>query len=158
MKKAAWKETTLHGLMLKEKTIHANGRSGIDCGRLWRDFDLGKYAENMPGRLGDEVFAVYHRYDGNHEQPFSYFVGCRVAPDTELLPQLHRLTIPEGLYLHVTAAGKMPRCMSDAWQEIHRGAIPRSYLLDFEVYDERSNDWSNATIDIYLSVISESLP
>ena len=46
----------------------------------------------------------------------------------------------------------MPDCMFAAWKNIWETEIPRSFQLDFEVYDERSKDWSNAEVDIYLSI------
>jgi predicted transcriptional regulator YdeE len=29
----------------------------------------------------------------------------------------------------------------------------RAYIADFEVYDERSNDHNNVTLDIYIEII-----
>jgi predicted transcriptional regulator YdeE len=46
----------------------------------------------------------------------------------------------------------MPGCMVDKWREIWNSDIPRAYKFDFEIYDERSQDWSDAEVDIYLSV------
>ena len=46
----------------------------------------------------------------------------------------------------------MPDCVINAWKEIWGSNIPRSYKMDFEVYDERSKDWGNAEVEVYLSV------
>ena len=145
-------ETKLVGIALKTKTTNVDGQSSMDCGELWQEFENEKYAELIPDKLSDEIVAVYHQYEGDHTQPFSYFIGCKVNADIVVPLGLESLTIPKGTYQKIVAKGKMPDCVVNAWKEIWVSAIPRSYKMDFEVYDERSKDWSNAEVDVYLSV------
>jgi len=145
-------EIKLVGLALKAKTSNINEQSSIDCGNLWQEFEEGKYAELIPNKLSDEILAVYHDYEGDHTQPFSYFIGCKVKPDIVVPPGLETLTIPKGTYQKIHAKGKMPDCVANAWKEVWVSGIPRSYIMDFEVYDEKSKDWANAEVEVYLSV------
>jgi predicted transcriptional regulator YdeE len=145
-------EINLVGLSLKPKTVNANGQSAIDCGNLWQEFEKKNYAASIRNKLSDEVFGVYYLYEGDHTKPFSYFVGCKVTPGTEAPAGLENLVIPAGTYHKVTAKGQMPACMVNAWKEIWSSNVPRTYEVDFEVYDERSKDWNNAEVDIYLSI------
>jgi predicted transcriptional regulator YdeE len=147
-------ETKLVGLALKEKTTNVNEQSSIDCGNLWQEFEKGKYAEMIPNKLTEEILAVYHQYEGDHTQPFSYFIGCKVKPGTEAPVGLETLTIAKGTYQKIDAKGKMPDCVANAWKEIWVSDIPRSYKMDFEVYDEKSKDWNDAEVEVYLSVES----
>jgi len=147
-------EAKLIGLALKGKTTNINEQSSIDCGNLWQEFEKGKYAEKIPNKLTDEIFAVYHQYEGDYTEPFSYFIGCKVKADTEVPAGLETLTIAKGIYQKINAKGKMPDCVVNAWKEIWISNIPRSYKMDFEVYDERSKDWSNAEVEVYLSIES----
>ena len=142
----------LVGLSLKKKTLNENGQSTIDCGNLWQEFEKNNVAGSIPGKLSDEVFGVYYQYEGDHTKPFLYFVGCKVSSHTEVLPGLENLIIPGAIYHKVTAKGKMPGCIANAWKEIWASDIPRAYKVDFELYDERSKDWNNAEVDIYLSI------
>ena len=152
MNKVEMEETKLVGLALKGKTTNINEQSSIDCGNLWQEFEEGKYAELIPNKLSDEILAVYHDYEGDHTQPFSYFIGCKVKPDIVVPPGLETLTIPKGTYQKIHAKGKMPDCVANAWKEVWVSGIPRSYIMDFEVYDEKSKDWANAEVEVYLSV------
>jgi predicted transcriptional regulator YdeE len=145
-------DINLIGLALKTKTINTNGQSGLDCGNLWQEFKMGKYAETIPDKLSDEIFGVYYEYEGDNIKPFSYFVGCKVRPNTEAPQGLQSLIIPKGIYHKINAKGKMPQCVVNAWKEIWNSSIPRIYQTDFEVYDERSKDWNNAEVDVYLSI------
>jgi predicted transcriptional regulator YdeE len=147
-------EAKLIGLALKGKTTNINEQSSIDCGNLWQEFEKGKYAEKIPNKLTDEILAVYHQYEGDYTEPFSYFIGCKVKADTEVPAGLETLTIAKGIYQKINAKGKMPDCVVNAWKEIWISNIPRSYKMDFEVYDERSKDWSNAEVEVYLSIES----
>lgn len=145
-------EAKLVGLALKAKTTNINEQSNIDCGNLWQEFEKGKYAEIIPNKLTDEILAVYHQYEGDHTKPFSYFIGCKVKAGTKVPPGLETLTIAKGTYQKIDAKGKMPDCVINAWKEVWLSDIPRSYKMDFEVYDERSKDWNNAEVEVYLSV------
>ena len=47
----------------------------------------------------------------------------------------------------------MTGCVTDAWKEIWNSNTERKFGFDFEVCDERSQDWSNAEVDIFISTI-----
>jgi predicted transcriptional regulator YdeE len=152
MNKVKIYDTHLVGLPLKEKTVNANGQSGIDCGNLWQEFIKNNVAASIPNKISDELFAVYYEYEGDYTKPFLYFIGCKVQANTEAPAGLENLVIPAGSYHKLTAKGQMPEFIVHAWKEIWASDIPRIYQVDFEVYDERSKDWNNAEVDIYLSV------
>src|SRR4029078_11678261 len=96
-------EVRLIGLSLKTKTTNENAQSAIDCGNLWQEFDKGNYAYRIPGRLSDEVLAVYYNYEGDYTKPFSYFIGCKVNMDAEVPAGLQSLVIPKGTYQKIIA-------------------------------------------------------
>lgn len=150
--KRKFEDIKLIGLALPSKTTNKNGKSSIDCGNLWQRFENEGYFSKIPNKVGNEIYAVYHNYEGDHTDPFSYFIGCQVKNENEIPDDLDLLTIPEGSYQKVIAKGKMPDCISDTWQAIWKSDIPRTYRADFEVYDERSQDWSDAEVDIFVSV------
>jgi len=141
----------LIGLRLRHKTTNEGGQSGIDCGGLWQKFIQGGFAERIPDVLSNEIYAVYFDYEGDHTKPFAYFIGCKVSADTKAPHDMDSLMIPSDRYTKVIASGQMPDCVANAWKEIWSSSINRKYNYDFEVYDERSKDWSNAEIDLYIS-------
>jgi predicted transcriptional regulator YdeE len=145
-------EFKLTGLTLKTKTTNENGQSSIDCGNLWQKFTEGKYADIIPDKLGNDIFAVYYNYDGDYTKPFSYFIGCQVKKFETIPDAMENLIIPEGKYHVITAIGKIPDCIASAWSDIWKSAIERAYKFDFEVYSEKSRDWNNAEVEIFLSV------
>lgn len=143
----------LAGLALARKTTNANGRSSHDCGKLWSEFEAADMVSKIKNRLTDDVIAVYHQYEGNQMQSFSYFIGCKISPDDEASEELDYLTITEGVYQKISVSGKMPDCMTNAWKEIHDSDIKRAFTADFEIYGPKSQNWDNAEIEIMLSVL-----
>lgn len=149
--KVSLDEIKLLGLDLGRKTTNENRQSSIDGGNLWQKFEKGNYAARIPNKTGDEIYAVYYGYEGDHTKPFGYFIGCKVISHSVVPEGLNKLTIPGGTYRKITARGKMPDCIINAWKEIWASDFQRSYTYDFEVYHERSKDWNDAEIDMYLS-------
>ncbi|KQC02580.1 GyrI-like domain-containing protein [Pedobacter sp. Hv1] len=147
-------EFELIGLSLPAKTSNINQQAMIDCGNLWQQFETENIIASIPNKLSEEIFAVYHNYDGDYTQPYAYFIGCKVEKGTVATKGLSQLTIPQNTYQKIIAKGKMPDCVANAWIEIWNTDLPRVYAPDFEVYDEQSKDWNNATVSIYLSVKS----
>lgn len=151
MKNEKKDECKLIGLKLDKKTTNEGGKSSIECGNLWQKFEKGNFIELISDKLGDEIYAVYFEYEGDSTKPFSYFIGCKVEIDAETPQGMDSLIIPTGNYSKVIASGKMPDCINNSWKDIWSSEIARTYLFDYEVYDERSNDWSNAVVDIFVS-------
>jgi len=141
----------LIGLRLDKKTTNSGGQSNIDCGNLWQKFEKGDFASRISNKIGDEIYAVYYDYESDYTKPFSYFIGCRVKINSVLAPGMDTLIIPEQSYTKFIAKGKMPGCISNSWKDIWDSKIRRTYKYDFEVYDERSKDWDNAIVDIFVS-------
>jgi Uncharacterized protein conserved in bacteria len=144
-------EIKLVGIKLPHKTTNHGGKSGIDCGDLWKKFEEGNYADRIPNKSGNEIYAVYFDYEGDYTKPFGYFIGCKVTAGTDAPKDMHSLMIPEENCVAVQAKGKMPDCIARAWRDIWISNISRAYQYDFEVYDERSKDWDHATVEIFVS-------
>jgi len=143
---------TLIGLKLDYKTTNKNEKAMEDCAALWQSYMGGFVPNKIPNKLNGDTYAVYFDYDGDHTEPYAYFIGCPVQQGTEVPAGLDSITIPAQNYEVVTTKGKMPDCVAEAWREIWKKPdTNRTYGYDFEVYSENL-DWSNAEIGIYLSV------
>ncbi len=148
----------LIGIRLDGKTTNHQQQSAHDCGALWQQFERDNVFDRIPGKVSDAVYGVYHDYDSDENGPFAYFIGCKTAPDAQAPEGLYELLIPEQTYRLFQARGKMTGCITAVWEEIWRSGISRSFGYDFEVYDERSLDWSDAEVDVYLSVPGQADP
>ncbi|SHN14458.1 Predicted transcriptional regulator YdeE, contains AraC-type DNA-binding domain [Cyclobacterium lianum] len=142
----------LIGLRLAAKTSNENGQSMLDCGHLWQEFERGQYFKKIPNKIDNNIYAVYYEYEGDHSEPFSYFIGCKIRPQSGDLSGLHMLNMPTQRYCKITAKGKMPDCMSASWRKIWDSKMNRTFGFDFEVYGEKSQNRDDTEVDIYVSV------
>ena len=120
---------TLIGIKLTSKTSNANGQSSIDCGNLGTRFSGENIHEKISGKISDDVYAVYYEYEGDHTQPFHYFIGCQVNGEATPGEGLDKLTIPGGNYMKIEAKGKIPDCITDAWTQVWNSNISRLHIL-----------------------------
>ncbi len=141
----------LIGIKLAHKTTNEGGQSNVDCGNLWQRFTEENIRTAIPGKISDDIYAVYFDYEGDYTKPFSFFIGCRVKTDIRPPDGLDVVFIPMGNYFRFTAKGRIPDCIGDTWKEIWSSNIDRHYRYDFEVYGEKSRDWHHAEVDIYIS-------
>lgn len=141
----------LIGIKLRGKTSNDGGQSSVDCGNLWQKFTGENIKDQIPEKISDDIYAVYFNYEGDHTGPFSYFIGCKVKMDTRTPEGLDGLFIPAEKYWRMVAKGPMPDCVANAWNGIRASKLDRKYQYDFEVYGEKSKDWKNAEVEIYLS-------
>ena len=142
---------TLAGLKLDKKTVNANGQSAVDCGQLWQQFVSEGIAGKISDKVNDTIYAVYFDYDGDRSNPYSFFIGCEVPADKEIPEGLDTLVIPAQDYAVITAKGKLPDCVADAWHDIWKSDINRAYGYDFEVYNNLSA-WRDTGVDIHISL------
>jgi len=77
----------------------------------------------------------------------------RVGKNSETPKELEELIIPAQECTKFTAKGTMTDYVTNTWKEIWSSDLKRNFGFDFEVYDERSQDWSNVEVAIYISTI-----
>ena len=103
-------------------------------------------------------FCVYTNYESDVNGDYTYFIGEEVTSFEEIDKEFETLTIPVQNYEKFTnQAGPMPTVCIDMWQNIWKMNASdlggeRAYIADFEVYDERSVDHNNVTLDIYIGI------
>jgi predicted transcriptional regulator YdeE len=141
----------LVGVALPEKTTNESGKAMADIGSLWQEWTQEHVAARIADKTSEDVYAVYHGYEGDYTKPYAYFIGCRVTIASNLPEGLSTLAIPSGTYTRVVAKGKLPDALVTTWQNIWTSDIKRSYAIDFELYGERGKDWSNGEVEVYLS-------
>ena len=141
----------LAGIKLDRTTTNENNQASTDCGTHWQKFEKENIFDRIPGKLSNEIYAVYFEYEGDETKPYSYFIGCKVAETASIPKELQSLEIPLQNYIKYTSKGVMTGCIAETWKQIWNADINRKFGFDFEIYDERSRDWNNAEVDIYIS-------
>lgn len=104
------------------------------------------------------TFCAYVNYESDFNSDYTYFIGEEVNSFAQVAEGFEVFTIPSQAYAKFTnQPGPMPAVCVDMWKKIwdmspvDLGA-PRSYIADFEIYDERSQDHQNVVLDIFIGI------
>lgn len=104
------------------------------------------------------TYCIYTNYESDLNGDYTFFIGEEVTSLDNVSDEFETLVIPSQQYAKFTnGPGKMPEVCISAWQKIWAMTAKefggeRAYLADFEVYDERSREPQNTTLDIYIGL------
>ncbi|RTK92223.1 MAG: AraC family transcriptional regulator [Rickettsiales bacterium] len=121
------------------------------------------FTKNIPGTINERKnpgknFCVYYEYESDFNGDYSYFIGEEVTSFKNVDPSLTQIIIPTQSYTKFTnKLGKMPDVCINMWQNIwqmNKAELggERTYVADFEIYDERSHNPENTILDIYIGI------
>ncbi|KZL89931.1 effector binding domain-containing protein [Clostridium magnum] len=135
------------------RTTNEDGKCMKEILELWQQFKSQKLGDKIPNKVeANSILGIYTDYENNEKGSYSFIVGFQVS-SIEFIPEgMVSKVIPASKYYVVTAKGKMPQKIGEAWAHIWNSGISRTYKGDFELYDERYNDTENAEVDIYVSI------
>jgi predicted transcriptional regulator YdeE len=110
-----------------------------EIGRLWQTFFAGGGVQQIGGRVGDDIYALYTDYEGDYTEPYTLIIGCEVASAGDLPPGQVARVVPRQRYRVFDAAGEQPATLIAAWQRVWKEPIDRAYATDFDRHlDARS--------------------
>lgn len=104
------------------------------------------------------TYCVYTEYESDEHGEYTYFVGEETDCHSDVDPIFTTLTIPASSYIKFECGpGEMPMICIDSWKKIWQMQDAelggkRTYIADFEIYDERAKDYLNTILDIYIGV------
>lgn len=143
---------------LKEKTVvgfsaKANNTSpdmGDIIGNLWKSF----YSENgysrIPDKANDKALGIYTDYEQKEMGNYTIIVACEVINSLHTPKDFMIRTIPAGNYAKFIVRGNMITAVAEFWQKLWRMELKRTFLYDFEEY--QNGDCENAEIHIYIGI------
>jgi len=128
--------------------------------------------DDIPAKIQDRVrdsvkFCVYTDYEVekiidpvkcDYNGDYTYFVGEAVRSFDNVSSDLTTLIIPAQKYAKFTTPrGAMPNIVINAWAEIWKMTAEelggeRSFVADFEIYDENASDLLDAIVHIYIGI------
>jgi len=141
------------------RTSNAKEASGQGCiGRQWGRLVQEHLLDKIPERVDKSAIAVYTEYASDKDGEYTYVLGAKVKADAVVPAGMVKTTISAGRYAMFTSdRGPVQQVVVDTWKRIwsapkDRLGGDRAYKSDFEIYDERAIDPSNAQIDIFIGV------
>jgi predicted transcriptional regulator YdeE len=135
------------------QTTNANNQAATDIGALWQKFMQENIATKILNKIDDAVYSVYCRYESDHTGAYTTLLGCKVNSIENIPEGLDYIEIASGNYEQFIAKGNLQEgLVYKTWVDIWNTNLPRAYTTDFEVYDEKAADQSNASVDIFIAL------
>ena len=110
----------------------------------------------MIGKLwatGSGTIALYTDYESDEHGEYTFVLGVRADPGSAVPDGMVRKTVPAGKYAVFTSErGPLQKVVFETWKRIWSELPSRSFIADFEVYDQRAADPGDAVVDIYVGV------
>lgn len=142
---------------LKEKTAVGIGARtnnfspdmGNVIGELWQKFYAEGIYASIENKANDKSLGIYTDYNGNEKNDYTVFAACEVS-ELSNANKFSIVKIPKGRYAKFIVKGDMHKAVAEAWTEIWKMDLPRSFICDFEEY--QNDDMNNAEIHIYIGL------
>lgn len=151
---------------LEEKTVvglsaRTNNNApdmGMIISGLWESFYQDGLHTRIPNKKNDKALGIYTDYASDEKGDYSVIVASEVgqgdAHSLETLPTgAIKKIIPAGTYAKFMVEGHMHQAVADFWNKLWKMDLPRSFVCDFEEY--QNSDMEHAQIHIYISLIEK---
>lgn len=136
------------------KTSNTTGKAVEDLGVLWGRFFEEQIGGKIPGKVSDDIYAIYTDYESDYTGEYTCLIGYRVDSLETIGEGLVSREFAGGEYSKYIAQGKMPEAVVSTWQEIWEkdAELERKYTADFEVYGAKSQNGDNSEVEIFIAI------
>ncbi|MGD1843745.1 MAG: effector binding domain-containing protein [Thermonemataceae bacterium] len=138
---------------LSVRTINEVGRADKEIAQLWERFMAENMLEKIPNKVDNTIYSLYTDYEGDHTQPYTVLLGCKVTDLTTIPAGMIGKSFEGGTYVKTTAKGDLTKgIVINKWIEIWAMDLDRAYTADFEVYSEKARNPQEAEVDFLIAV------
>ena len=120
---------------------------------------MAEFYTNLPPKEADQLQNTVNKltttdYETDYTGNYTAIIGCKVNSLDNIPEGLRTWEFNGGTYRKFIAKGKMPEAVLKSWKDIwdKDAILNRTYTADFEIYDPKSQQEENATVEIYISV------
>ena len=135
------------------RTTNQNGQAAQDIEALFNRFMGENLAARIPHKTKEAIYSVYTDYAGDHTQPYTVLLGCRVSNASPVPDGMIAKQFSGGTYQPFVAKGDLSQgVVYQTWTKIWNSDLDRAYTADFEVYGEKARNPEDAEVDIYIAL------
>lgn len=138
---------------IEVRTTNENNQAATDIAALWQRFMRENIAATIPNKVDDTVYSVYTEYEGDHTQPYTAILGCKVENLPEVPEGLVGKSFDGGHYVKTSARGNlMQGLIVNHWSKIWAMELDRAFTADFEAFGKKAQNPTDAEVDFYVAV------
>lgn len=131
---------------------------GGNIPKLWNKFVSEGWADRIPNRADQTLFAVYSDYASDENGEYTYMVAARVTSVGRVPEGTTAKTVVAGKYAVLTSEkGPLSQVVPQMWMRVYPmkaaelgGA--RAFATDYEVYDDRAANPQEAVVELHLGL------
>ncbi|MBQ2581760.1 MAG: effector binding domain-containing protein, partial [Ruminococcus sp.] len=97
----------------------------------------------------EKALGIYTDYENDEKADYTLMTACEVT-DANVPGQYEVRTIPAGKYAKFVVKGNMVTAVGEFWQKLWKMELDRSFVCDFEEYQNADPD--NCEIHIYIGL------
>lgn len=142
------KEKTVVGVTARTKNSDEN--MGTIIGSLWNEFYQNGIYASIVNKINEKSLGIYSEYESDVNGEYSVTVACEVEKTDKVPNNTVIKTIPAGKYAKFIVRGHMQKAVAAFWQEFWNMDLNRTYVCDFEEYQNASVE--DAEIHIYIAI------
>ncbi|MBK6265089.1 effector binding domain-containing protein [Marivirga sp. S37H4] len=135
------------------RTTNENEQAAKDIAQLWDRFMSENILDAIPNKIDNTVYSLYTDYEGDHTQPYTAMLACRVS-QLDIIPDgMVGKSFSGGNYVKITAKGDLTKgLIVNEWSKIFELNLERVYTADFEAFGEKARNPKDAEIDFFIAV------
>jgi predicted transcriptional regulator YdeE len=142
------------------RTSNAAETSGKKAviGPLWHRFLEEDVLGQIANKADSKVVGVYTDYESDSHDAYTVICGAKVKAPGKPAAGLVSAEIPSGDYaVYTSERGPLWEVVPAVWMRIWKSleqetGRQRAFQADFEIYDERATDRTNAVCDVYVGL------
>ena len=135
------------------RTSNSNGQALKDITTLWSRLMSEDLINQIPNKIDNTIYSLYTEYEGDHTQPYTTILGCRVTHLEDVPKGMTGQYFESGKYTKRLAKGDLNKgVVANEWFKIWESDLDRTYVADFEIYDEKARDPANAEVTIFVGI------
>ncbi len=120
-----------------------------DIAGLWQRFFAPDGFFGLTNKVGEKALGIYTDYQDNENGDYTVMTACEVS-DENVGKQYEIRKIPAGKYAKFIVRGNMVTAVGEFWQQLWKMDLDRSFVCDFEEYQNADPD--NCEIHIYIGL------
>lgn len=142
------KEKTVVGISARTNNNSPEMHNVI--GGLWNDFYGKGIYTCIPCKVNGKAIEIYADYEDDENADYTAMVACEVENADDLPEGTEKRIIPAGKYAKFVVRGNMVTACIEFWRELWNMDLPRSFVCDFEEY--QNSDPDNSEIHMYIGL------
>ena len=132
-----------------ERTNNDSPEMGSVIGGLWQKLYSPENFSKVNNRANEKALGIYTDYSSDEHGDYTVMTAFEVKSDAEQTGfELRK--IPAGKYAKFIVKGNMRTAVQEFWQKLWGMELERSFVCDFEEY--QNADPKNAEIHIYIAL------